>query len=200
MYSVNNLYNIYGQNNNVENAGSMVAAMNDASDTATVTTMEIAKRKAEISFRILFNIHFCPCEKDGNVDYQELDTWCESYLKAIKEKDITAVGETYLGQFLAYCPVASDGETWPLPAVCKAIEKYYTKELQDGFVVAVLNSRGTYSPHKGEEEKSLAQKYEDYAKVLEVSYPKSASIMRFISGVYRGDAKIQRSRAEHEYC
>jgi len=67
-------------------------------------------------------------------------------------------------------------------------------------VVAVLNSRGTYSPHKGEEEKSLAQKYEDYAKVLEVSYPKSASIMRFISGVYRGDAKIQRSRAEHEYC
>lgn len=198
--SVNHLYNIFGQNNNKKVAGSTVVATNDESDKEAVTTMEIAKRKAEKSFQILFHIHFCPCEKDGNIDYQELDTWCESYLKAIKEKGIIAIGESYLGQFLAYCPFTPDGEAWPLPAVCKAIEKYYSKELQDGFVVAVLNSRGTHSPHKGEEEKSLAQKYEDYAKVLEVSYPKSASIMRFISDVYRGDAKVQRSRAEHEYC
>ena len=55
-----------------------------------------------------------------------------------------------MGKFLSNCPLSGEGEVWPSSAVCKAIEDNYSEELRDGFVVAVLNSRGTYSPNRGD--------------------------------------------------
>ena len=148
---------------------------------------------------ILQHVKFCPCENDGKIDGNEMKRWCETFLSITQENGQSTIGKIYLGRFLANCPLLETEDTWPFPPVCNAIEQFYSPELDEGFTIEILNNRGVHVIGRGEEEKKIAQKYDNYSKRLEFMYPKTARMLRKIRDAYLEEAKDNRSRAEHEY-
>ena len=118
----------------------------------------------------------------------------ESLIKDLEEAnlgDVTLITGSYGGIIGAY---ASKSEL-----IKKVIEQFYSAELDEGFTIEILNNRGVHAIGRGEEEKSIAQKYDYYSKQLEFMYPKTAMMLKKIRDSYLEEAEDNRNRAEHEY-
>jgi hypothetical protein len=76
-----------------------------------------------------------------------------------------------IGQILAHAP-KEDEETWPCEAVCNAIDKVESEDLEHGVHIAVLNMRGVhFRARGGDQERKLAKKYETYRDKIGNRWP-----------------------------
>lgn len=140
-------------------------------------------------------IHFCPAEKNGKVQYQELKQWVDDF-KAILEKQNQAfLWDMLLGELFPYSPVDEDG-CMPCKAVRKIIEEYHSPNLARSYAVTVFNMRGVYTPNAGKGEELLARKFEENAKKIELEFPHTAKIYYDISHRYKEMAEEERRLAE----
>ena len=200
LFCVDLLSSIYKKEQ--DNTEMSTNGQNDEHNDGSCSPQFVKENEENLSWQsglILSNVQFCPCEKDGDIDCRKIDNWCEEYVAAIHEADRMKIGSAYLGQFLANCPDVAEREAWPLPAVCKVIEKYYSQELQDGFITGVLNNRGAHCINEGSEERNIADKYEQYAKQLAAEYPKTSIMLFLLRDHYRGVSHFFRNRAVYEY-
>ena len=90
-------------------------------------------------------------------------------------------------------PVGNDG-IWPHEAVRNIIEKIKSPQLDLAIRIGKQNARGmtSRSPWDGcKQERELATKYYGDAKKIELTYPRTAEILRSIARDYDNDARRQ---------
>lgn len=157
------------------------------------------KNKADFYRDVFLYLHFCPSEDHGQVDAEELDKWCETFLNIMRQNDLYDIGIKYLGEFLAHSPSSGGGTVWPVPSVCQAIEKYYTEKLGNSFLVETLNMKNVHLLNAGKSKKKTAEHFETYLQESEFQYPCTAKILHDIRDAYLEESKFERSCAEYEY-
>lgn len=144
-----------------------------------------------------YKMKFCPAEKNGNVDYEELCKWLEDFKNLLKDQNQEYLYERLIGSLFANAPVGNDGYP-PHESVRKIIEKHNSNDLNKSFIIEESNKRGVYSPDAGKSEKEIANKYYKFSKALEIDYPITANIFYELGESYNEESLQQRMAAENE--
>jgi hypothetical protein len=135
-----------------------------------------------------------------SIDEDFLFEWLDKAIDLLEEKELVHGGHIAIGKMLRWGPDEEDG-IWPHPAICEAIEKLASDIVDDEFRTEVFNSRGTTSRgvfSGGQQERSLAERYESYAQKLDAKWPRVASILRQLADTYRSYARHIDERAERD--
>jgi len=72
------------------------------------------------------------------------------------------------------------------------LETAHSDRLERGFVIGLLNKRGVTSrglSEGGQKEYDLAKKYEDWARAVEATYPRTAGALRSVAEAYREEGR-----------
>lgn len=150
----------------------------------------------------LYNLYdkmlFCPSEKDGKVDYLELNKWVLNFREQLViQKQVNLLGH-FLGRLFACSPIGDDSYM-PCEAIRKVIEEMNDQFLEEEYMIAEINKRGVYSPNAGKEEMEMSYHYKDNANKIRAKYPRTATIYDAISDNYKIQASQERESAENEY-
>jgi len=136
--------------------------------------------------------------EDGAIDAAALAAWIERARVACTRISRLAMAEEEIGRMLAHSPVGSD-QQWPHEAVRERIEEASSRNLEDGFSVEVMNSRGMHTKpldEGGVEERHLAKRYRGHAEALAAQYPRTAAVLRSIAESYESQARREDERAK----
>jgi hypothetical protein len=162
---------------------------------------ESKRFQAERAWEFLHNWRQIPGTKEaGIVDAQELRRWVKSAREKASAIDRIEVCDITLGGVFAYAPSEQDG-SWPCVPIREVIEEVESPELEKGFGIGIANKRGVFSKSLGEggdQERALAVKYEEFAKVYKSIHPRTASVLTRVAANYFNEAKEEDARAEEE--
>jgi hypothetical protein len=134
----------------------------------------------------------------GNIDSAVLSDWVSNSLRGLEEADRLKMGTQLIGRVLAKAPPDLDG-SWPRRAIRDLLQSQRSEELDNGFFLGVLNSRGVTSrslEEGGTLERSLASKYREYASHCADQWPRVASLLRSLAGYCDRDARGEDNSAE----
>ena len=141
---------------------------------------------------------FCPAEKDGTVNEEDLDKWVTRFCKLLKKQKQERLLGHLLGRVLAYSPVDDDGYP-PCKAIRKIIEHYGNESLINSYVTCIFNQRGVFTPTAGKEERKMAENYQRIADHLkQEGYSQTASIYYELYKRYMYEASSGREEAEYD--
>ena len=116
----------------------------------------------------------------------------------LSESGRADVGDEVIGESFAYCPTGEDG-IWPAEPVRDMIERIGSQELENGFLIGRLNSRGVTSRgvyDGGQQERDLAAQYREWSTITASKWPRTSRILRSVSDSYERDARRQDAEAE----
>lgn len=167
-----------------------------ADDTDEIT--EKQKESANALYAGFIKAQFCPCEKDGKVDYNELKSWVDSFKVMLSEQKQSGLFGHLLGRLFPFSPVGEDG-CMPCESVRKIIEDNPDDSLKREYAVTEFNKRGVFTFSAGQEEMELSENYKMNAQKLQEKYPHTAEIYFNLSNSYKHDAEMERKRAENEF-
>lgn len=165
-------------------------------DTAEIT--EEQRESANALYSGFIKAHFCPCEKDGKVEYNELKSWVDSFKVMLSEQKQSRLFGHLLGRLLAFSPAGEDG-CMPCEAVRRIIEDNPDDSLKREYAVTEFNKRGVFTFSAGQSEMALSENYKMNAQKLQEKYPHTAEIYFNLSDSYKHDAETERKRAENEF-
>ncbi len=136
---------------------------------------------------------------NGDIDVAALRDYVRMarQLASQPEIDRAEVLDEVIGRVLAASPEDPSG-MWPHESVCELFEVDGTKELGEGFVVGVLNSRGVTmrAPYAGGDlERAEEAKYEGLAKSVRPRFPKCAALLQRVADDYGRQAKREDDEA-----
>jgi hypothetical protein len=120
-----------------------------------------------------------------------LNAWVDAAIALLAAADREAIGLELIGRILAKASGDPD-ETWPTRPVRDLIERLHRTELDRGFEIEVLNSRGVTSrglTDGGEQERLLARRYTTLAERVADGWPRTSAILRSLAGTYEEDAR-----------
>lgn len=149
------------------------------------------RSKAEVAGDLLWKIAIIPGDSGGVINADILNKWVDDARKLLQEADREKFGDDQIGSYLSHSPVGSDG-IWPHEAVRSVIERVRSTELDSAFQVGKLSARGMTSRSPwdgGKQERELAKQYLDDAKNIQLSYPRTAEILRNIARSYENQAR-----------
>ena len=144
------------------------------------------------------DIHFCPAEENGKVDYEELKKWADKYRELLQKQGQEWLWAATMGELLTYSPKEGEGGL-PCVSVCRFIDENYSEELGRAYCIEEKNKRGVYSPNAGRGERVLAEKYRKIADELNPKYPYTAGIYYELSRVYLRESEEERKEAENGF-
>ena len=147
-------------------------------------------------YRLYYVAHFCPAEKNGTVDSNDLDNWLSRLNDLLKMNHQESLFGFLVGRLFAFSPQGKDGYH-PCEAVREAIEKYADDSLAKEYRVTLFNERGVFSPTEGRAEKAIAEKHKSTADYFKIKYPKTAEIYYGMYRQYMAEAEEERNRAEN---
>ena len=153
---------------------------------------------AENAYRLLSEWSWPPGFEGEHIDPNALTEWIERAGELLKAADRYEVGMNHLGQVLAAAPVDTDGH-WPPVVVRDLFEDMHSEELESGFQVAVINSRGVVSrsmEEGGAQELELVDKYKADANDAADRWPATARILRTLVRSYESEARRNEEAAE----
>ncbi|WP_168441891.1 hypothetical protein [Pontiella desulfatans] len=152
---------------------------------------EQRKLLAEKSFTLLDKINLWEAGDEQVVSREGLSRWVEQVRLTLLEENLTGIGDDRIGHCLSHCPEGADG-IWPHENVRHVIEAIKSKELDVAVQVGRSNSRGATSRamfEGGDQERNLADKYQEEAEKLQLVFPRTATILRSLASSYDWDAK-----------
>ena len=135
---------------------------------------------------------------NAQIDSGLLEDWVVRARLLLSDSGRSDVGDEVIGESFAYCPVGKDG-VWPAEPVRDVIERIGSQELENGFLIGRLNSRGVTSRgvyDGGQQERDLAARYRDWSATIVSKWPRTARILRSVSDTYERDARRQDAEAE----
>ncbi len=136
--------------------------------------------------------------EDGQIDQDVLEEWVVRARLLLSESGRADVGDEVIGESFAYCPSGEDG-IWPAEPVRDMIERIGSQELENGFLIGRLNSRGATSRgvyDGGQQERNLAAQYREWSTITASKWPRTSRILRSVSDSYERDARRQDAEAE----
>lgn len=125
------------------------------------------------------------------LDVVAFKEWIDKCRAIASEVARGRIADFKIGTMLAWNAFRGE-EVWPSPAVCDVLEHIGTDSMRDAFSSGVFNSRGmtTRDPFEGgQQERGVAKRFDDYAAVLEIKWPKLAATIRDLADGYRRDAE-----------
>lgn len=183
----------------VQVLSAMYRAHNADPETVEAESADLQRRAtAENAFHLLTDWSWPPGFDGENIDPERLTAWIESAGELLKAADRYEVGMSHLGQVLAHAPADADGH-WPPVAVRDLLESMHSEELESGFRVAVINSRGVVSrtlEEGGAQELELVEKYKVDADDAADRWPSTARILRTLVRSYENEARRNEDAAE----
>ena len=90
---------------------------------------------------------------------------------------------------------------WPHEAVRDLIEELASQHIETGMEVEVRNSRGVTSRGMydgGDQERSLADKYSQWAEATQARWPRTSAMLRRLAESYERDARRHDIDAERD--
>jgi len=153
----------------------------------------------QVAHELLESWHSVPgCESDGPVDPIGLARWVGEARSLAAAAGRSAAADQHIGKVLSHVPAGPGGE-WPHPAVCEIIEQLGSPDAEQGFQVAVFNSRGVVWKDPaggGNDERASAERYERLAAAISTRSPRTAAMLRRMSASHRRDAAREDANAE----
>jgi len=135
---------------------------------------------------------------DGALDATALGQWVTKAREILCSDGRLAIGDQRIGHVLSGSPSGDDG-AWPHPAVRDIIEETASDDLEQGFVIGLLNSEGIScrDPNEGgNRERNVAERYERYAGIVSNRWGRTAAMLRGIRDDYLVRARDEDQRAE----
>ena len=168
-----------------------------ASDTEST---EDDRQWASHAYRLLMNWDWIPgTRSDDSIDEEQLLRWIETARSLCRESGHIEVADSQIGEMLARWPQPEGENTmWPCEEICDSIEEVGSDELDHGFQIGALNSRGvtTRSPLDGGDlERKEAAKYRKWAELCEIDWPRTAASLREVADSYEFHAQREDARA-----
>jgi hypothetical protein len=139
--------------------------------------------------------------EDGVIEEAALRTWVQTARERLRESARLEVGDTHIGQVLAWSPPDADG-VWPGEAVRNLLETLQSEDVENGLRIELYNSRGptSRSPFAGGvQERELANKYREQATGFVDRWPQTASVLRALADTYDRDARRHDDDAERTH-
>lgn len=161
---------------------------------------EVHPHVASNAYRLLGDWSVVPGSSDvrGTIEDAALDSWVDEATRLCENADRLEIGLDQIGMVLAKAGADEDG-SWPPRPVRNVIERISRSELDDGFRVEVLNSRGVVSRELmegGDRERERSAHYAQLAEQVRDEWPRTGAILRSISEVYAADARRLDEEAE----
>lgn len=120
-----------------------------------------------------------------------LRVWVHEARAQLQEVGRQSVGDHVIGEVLSGSP-ADSGGTWPCAPVRGLMEELRSKDLEQGFYIGVVNSRGVVAkdpPAGGAQERALADHYEGHAAAVAARFSRTARLLRRIAASYRQESR-----------
>jgi len=164
-------------------------------------TTEQEQMKAQHAHRLLNKLNRLPGTKDdGTLDYDELRKWVLEARSMAGACGRRATCDHTLGKLIVRA-VGKRNETWPSPELGKLMEDVGSGELFEGFVIGVLNSRGTVMRDPttgGESERDLAARFRRLSEIARQTSPKLARAFLDVATHYDSYARHEDDRSQRE--
>jgi len=147
---------------------------------------EEVRQRGEIAYHLLNKVSILPGQKGDEIERNTLKEWIDNVREALRDAGRLTRGDEMIGEYLSRCPRGKDG-IWPHESIRLIIKQVKSRAIEKGIVVARRNARGVTLRHQcdgGEQERSLAQKYSSDAETIELTWPRTADILRSIAERY----------------
>ena len=160
----------------------------------TEVTDKVRNSLAGRSYDLLDQVDILPgLHKEDELDNQRqaCRSWVEQARKQAKAVSRLKVCDSKLGEFFSKSPDGTDG-IWPHEVARDAIELVNNEQFREGFIIGVRNGRGvrTSSAYEGgDQERVLAEKYNNWAKEVSSLSSLTARILSEIADSYLREAK-----------
>ncbi len=176
------------------------ASDDDGDDAEKPPVTDESRERASSALRLLMSWKRIPgTREDRSVDGEELLEWTCRARSLAEEKKRLAVCDSRLGEVLAYAPMEPDEGGWPCVSVRDLIEEVASTELERGFEIGIHNKRGVYTKsleEGGSQERGLAARFQAWADLCKVEWPRTAAALRRVAEGYQREA--ERADAETE--
>ena len=136
--------------------------------------------------------------EEGTVDYETLSTWVNEARRLCGERGRGSIGDEFIGQLLAKAPAGEDG-VWPCEPVRELLDSTMVPAIGIGFDVGTHNLRGVTSRGAfdgGDQERTLADKYVEWASAITSKWPHTAGLLRRIADSYKREAQRNDQQAD----
>jgi hypothetical protein len=136
--------------------------------------------------------------KDGRVDPEILESWVSRARELAHANGRGDIADHYIGQVLANYPNGTDG-FWPHEALRDLIEDLRSEKIETGIIIGISGSRGVINRsffEGGAQEKAIAERFINNAKILSDNWPRVARLMKKIADNYEFEARREDRRAE----
>ncbi|MHB8077562.1 hypothetical protein [Desulfosporosinus fructosivorans] len=154
------------------------------------------EHRANSAYHLLDKLSAIPGhDSEGELDPHKIENWVQRVREFAKELSRGDVCDSCLGTLFSNAPIGKDG-VWPCEPVCKVIDRIANDKFSSGLRTGLYNARGVHSRGEGgDDERKLAEKYENWAIALEFIYPRVSGILRQMAKSYQGEAIREDNRA-----
>ena len=135
---------------------------------------------------------------DRCVDREILASWVSRARELAHANGQGDVADRYIGQVLAHFPISTDG-VWPHEALRDLIEDLRSDKIEKGIIIGISGSRGVICRslfEGGAQEKVIAERYLEYARILSDNWPRTAQLMKKIADIYEFESRWEDRKAE----
>ncbi len=136
--------------------------------------------------------------EDGSVDPEKLRSWVSRARELAHANGRGDIADHHIGQVLAHYPNGTDG-VWPHEALRDLIEDLGSETIEKGIIIGIYGSRGVINRsffEGGAQEKAIAERYLNYARILSDTWPRTARLMKKIADEYESEARREDKKAE----
>lgn len=157
-------------------------------------------RYAEHALHLLWNWKGpIPGATTGNdVDAASLNAWVTTVRATLTAEGRKAIGDQRIGHVLWYAPQGSDG-IHPHEAVREVIEREASSDIDIGFRIEAVNSRGAvFRGEGGDQERELAARFRTRSEALSATSPRSSRIFADLAESYEADARREDQRSHDD--
>ena len=164
-----------------------------------VESTEERKVIARNAYRLLSEWRTLPgSREDGAFDGDTLASWLEHVKTICRDSGHLEVAMTMVGHILFHAPRDPEG-LWIHRSAADVLNAKDAKDMRDGFVTEVFNSRDVHGFTAGREERQLADKYRTRADEAEAcGYHRVANSLRELAAEYEQAAEREASRDPYE--
>lgn len=162
----------------------------DAPESQEGEPLEERQQRARNAYELLGIIERAPGQSGDDVNEDKLTRWVMAAREGCAASGRAQVGDSQIGQLLAYCPSRSDG-IWPHEALRELLEVVDSEVLERGLAIGRYNMRGVTwrSPGDGGlQERDLAAKYRADAVAVRQRWPRTAGLLNRMARTYGRDA------------
>jgi excisionase family DNA binding protein len=127
----------------------------------------------------------------GGIDSGNLRSWVQRARGELAARDRADIGDHQIGQTLSGSLPGADA-TWPAEEIRDLIEDLASTNLESGFAIGTLNSRGTTTRgvyDGGSQERALAANYRSWGEAVINRWPRTGRVLMQLADDYERQAR-----------